>query len=141
MVAAAPITKEGKRIEAAIGKSLEKLNKANSDAYWARFQEEFAKQEKSNKDHHQQISNSASNGHKEFLAASEKMLKKEMAAVVPVVGRSVIPIIEKAVSAAVSEAFQVTTSSIKELHYYNPFISVYLFLSKVISMPSDRFVI
>ncbi|KAK1440178.1 hypothetical protein QVD17_06003 [Tagetes erecta] len=105
-VAAAPVIKEGKRIEAAIGKSLEKLNKANSDAYWARFQEEFAKQEKSNKDHHQLISNSASNGHKEFLAASEKMLKKEMAAVVPVVGRSVIPIIEKAVSTAVSEAFQ-----------------------------------
>ncbi|KAI3810169.1 hypothetical protein L1987_19779 [Smallanthus sonchifolius] len=106
VVSAVPITKEGKRIEAAIGKSMEKIHKANSDAYWARFQEEFAKQEKSNKDHHQQISNSASNGHKEFLAASEKMLKKEMAAVVPVVGRSVIPIVEKAVSTAVSEAFQ-----------------------------------
>ncbi|KAI3675738.1 hypothetical protein L1987_85330 [Smallanthus sonchifolius] len=106
VVSAVPITKEGKRIEAAIGKSMEKIHKANSDAYLARFQEEFAKQEKSNKDHHQQISNSASNGHKEFLAASEKMLKKEMAAVVPVVGRSVIPIIEKAVSTAVSEAFQ-----------------------------------
>ncbi|KAL8205746.1 hypothetical protein R6Q57_009297 [Mikania cordata] len=106
VIAAVPITKEGKRIEAAIGKSMEKIHKANSDAYLARFQEDFAKQEKSSKDHHQQISNSVSNGHKEFLAASEKLLKKEMAAVVPVVGRSVIPIIEKAVSTAVSEAFQ-----------------------------------
>ncbi|KAJ0733992.1 putative transcription factor WD40-like family [Helianthus annuus] len=106
VVAAAPITKEGKRIEAAIGKSMEKIHKANSDANWARFQEEFAKQEKSSKDQHQQISNSASNSHKEFLASSEKMLKKEMAAVVPAVGRAVIPIIEKAVSTAVSEAFQ-----------------------------------
>ncbi|KAI7758388.1 hypothetical protein M8C21_001939, partial [Ambrosia artemisiifolia] len=106
VLATAPMTKEGKRIEAAIGKSMEKIHKANSDSYWARFQEEFAKQEKSNKDQHQQISNSASNFPKEFLASSEKMLKKEMAAVVPVVGRAVIPIIEKAVSTAISEAFQ-----------------------------------
>ncbi|KAK9057166.1 hypothetical protein SSX86_024533 [Deinandra increscens subsp. villosa] len=106
VVAAVPIAKEGKRIEAATGKSMEKLHKANSDAYWARFQEEFSKQEKSNKDHHLQISNSASSGHKEFLAASEKVLKKETAAVVTSVGRSVIPIIEKAVTTAVSEAFQ-----------------------------------
>lgn len=108
VVAMVPITKEGKRIETAIGKSMEKIHKANSDTYWARTQEELAKQEKSNRERYQQISTSASNGHKELLAASEKLLKKEMAAVIPAVGRSVTPIIEKAVSTAVSEAFQVT---------------------------------
>lgn len=119
VITAVPLTKEGKRIESAIGKSMEKIHKANSDAYLARLQEEFAKQEKSNKDQHQQISNSASNSHKEFLVASEKMLKKEMAAAVPLVGRSVIPIIEKSVSTAVTEAFQVIKSYFKELYYYN----------------------
>nr|GEX89864.1 hypothetical protein [Tanacetum cinerariifolium] len=54
VVAAVQITKEGKRIEAAIGKSMEKIHKANFDANWARSQEEFAKQEKSNQERHQQ---------------------------------------------------------------------------------------
>ncbi|KVI10269.1 WD40 repeat-containing protein [Cynara cardunculus var. scolymus] len=95
-----------KRIEAVVGKSMEKIYKANSDAWWARTQEEFAKQEKTNRDRHQQISTSASNGHKDLLAASEKSMKKEMAAAVSVIGRSVTPVIEKAVSTAVSESFQ-----------------------------------
>ncbi|XP_024966373.1 enhancer of mRNA-decapping protein 4-like isoform X2 [Cynara cardunculus var. scolymus] len=106
VMAASPITKEGKRIEAVVGKSMEKIYKANSDAWWARTQEEFAKQEKTNRDRHQQISTSASNGHKDLLAASEKSMKKEMAAAVSVIGRSVTPVIEKAVSTAVSESFQ-----------------------------------
>ncbi|KAI3510177.1 hypothetical protein L1887_25708 [Cichorium endivia] len=106
VVVAGPVTKEGKRIEAGIVKTMEKIHKANSDAYVARCQEEFAKQEKSNRDRHQQISMSAGNGHKELLAASEKILKKEMAAVGPAVGRSVTPVIEKAVATAITEAFQ-----------------------------------
>lgn len=111
VLVAVSITKEGKRIEAAIGKNMEKILKANSDASWARSQEEFAKLEKSNRDGNQQVSTSASNGHKELLTATEKLLKKELAAVVPAVVRSVTQVVEKAVSTdvstAVSEAFQV----------------------------------
>ncbi|PWA97490.1 WD40/YVTN repeat-like-containing domain-containing protein [Artemisia annua] len=106
MAAAAPMTKEGKRIEAAIGKSMEKIHKAHNDANWARSQEEFAKQEKLNQERHQQVSTSASVAHKDLLVATEKMLKKEIAAVGPSVGRAVTPIIEKALSTAVTEAFQ-----------------------------------
>lgn len=107
VAAAVPMTKEGKRIEAAIGKSMEKIHKAYNDANWARSQEEFAKQEKLNQERHQQVSTSASVAHKDCLVATEKMLKKEIAAVVPAVGRAVAPIIEKAISTAVTEAFQV----------------------------------
>nr|GEX85857.1 hypothetical protein [Tanacetum cinerariifolium] len=42
VVAAVQITKEGKRIEAAIGKSMEKIHKANFDANWARSQEDLS---------------------------------------------------------------------------------------------------
>ncbi|PRQ36016.1 hypothetical protein RchiOBHm_Chr4g0386811 [Rosa chinensis] len=41
-----PITKEGKRIEAALSWSMEKAVKANNVALWAQFQEENAKNEK-----------------------------------------------------------------------------------------------
>ncbi|XP_024976086.1 enhancer of mRNA-decapping protein 4-like [Cynara cardunculus var. scolymus] len=101
-----PVTKEGRRIEAAIGKSMEKAYKANSDAQWARTQEEFSKQEKANRDRHQQISGLVTNGYKDLLATWEKMLKKETAALVPAVVRSVTPLIEKVSSTAISEAFQ-----------------------------------
>ena len=101
------ITKEGRKIEAAIGKSMEKSYKANSDAVWARTQEEFAKQEKSNRDHNQQVSALVTNGYKDLLATFEKMLKKETSALVASVVRSITPIIEKTVSTAITEAFQV----------------------------------
>ncbi|KAI3673907.1 hypothetical protein L6452_40038 [Arctium lappa] len=101
-----PVTKEGRRIEAAIGKSMEKAYKANSDAQWGRTQEEFSKQEKANRDRHQQVSGLVTNGYKDLLATWEKMLKKETAALVPAVVRSVTPLIEKVVSTAISEAFQ-----------------------------------
>ncbi|KAJ9568052.1 hypothetical protein OSB04_004018 [Centaurea solstitialis] len=101
-----PVTKEGRRIEAAIGKSMEKAYKANSDAQWGRTQEEFLKQEKANRDRHQQISGLVTNGYKDLLVTWEKMLKKETAALVPAVVRSVTPLIEKVVSSAISEAFQ-----------------------------------
>lgn len=107
---AVPVTKEGKRIEAAIGKTMEKTYKANSDALWARTQEEFTKQEKSNRDRHQQVSGLVTNGYKELLAVMEKMLKKETSALVAAVVRSVSPVIEKTVSTAIAEAFQVTKS-------------------------------
>ncbi|KAJ9551251.1 hypothetical protein OSB04_015296 [Centaurea solstitialis] len=103
---AVPVTKEGRRIEAAIGKSMEKTYKNNSDALWARTQEEFAKQEKLNRDRNQQISALVTTGYKELLAAWEKMLKKETSALVSAVARAVSPVIEKTVSTAITEAFQ-----------------------------------
>ncbi|PWA98957.1 WD40 repeat-containing protein [Artemisia annua] len=101
-----PITKEGRRIEAAIAKSMEKACKVNADAQWARTQEEFSKQEKSNRDRYQQVSSLVTNGYKEVLATWEKMLKKETAVLVSSVMRSITPIIEKTVSTAILEAFQ-----------------------------------
>ncbi|KAI3755948.1 hypothetical protein L1987_55758 [Smallanthus sonchifolius] len=103
---AVPVTKEGRRIEAAIGKSMEKTYKTNSDALWAHTQEEFTKQEKSSRDQSQQIFGLVTNGYKDLLAALEKMLKKETSALVPAVVRSVTPVIEKTVSTAITEAFQ-----------------------------------
>ncbi|KAI3703108.1 hypothetical protein L6452_28863 [Arctium lappa] len=114
---AVPVTKEGRRIETAIGKSMEKTYKTNSDALWARTQEEFAKQEKSNRDRNQQISALVTNGYKDLLAAWEKMLKKETSALVSAVARAVSPVIEKTVSTAISEAFQkgVADKSVNQL--------------------------
>jgi enhancer of mRNA-decapping protein 4 len=114
---AATVTKEGRKIEAAIGKSMEKSYKANSDAVWARTQEEFAKQEKSNRDRNQQVSNLVTNGYKDLHATFEKMLKKETSALVASVVRSITPIIEKTMSTAITEAFQrgVADKSVNQL--------------------------
>lgn len=112
-----PVTKEGRRIEAAIGKSMEKAYKTSSDALWARTQEEFTKQEKSNRERSQQVSGLVTSGYKELLAAWEKMLKKETSALVTAIVRSVTPVIEKTVSTVITEAFQrgVADKSINQL--------------------------
>ncbi|KAJ0601542.1 putative transcription factor WD40-like family [Helianthus annuus] len=114
---AVPVTKEGRRIEAAIGKSMEKTYKSNSDALWARTQEEFTKQEKSNRDRSQQVLGLVTNGYKDLLAALEKMLKKETSALVPAIVRSLSPVIEKTVSTAITDAFQrgVADKSVNQL--------------------------
>ena len=115
-----PVTKEGRRIEAAIGKSMEKTYKTNSDVLWARTQEEFAKQEKSNRERNQQISALVTNGYKDLLAAMEKMLKKETSALVSAVARAVSPVIEKTVSTAITEAFQVAEfENLSSLYAYS----------------------
>ncbi|KAF3616189.1 Varicose-related protein [Capsicum annuum] len=107
MMVAVPVTKEGRRLEAALGRSMEKAVKANSDALLARFQEEGAKQEKLLRDRTQQISNLISNCfNKDMPGLIEKVMKKELAAVGQAVTRSIVPAIEKAVSTALSEAFQ-----------------------------------
>ncbi|KAI3496746.1 hypothetical protein L1887_39120 [Cichorium endivia] len=112
-----PISKEGKRIEAAIGKTMEKTYKTNYDNLWARTQEEFAKQEKSNRDRSQQIAGLVTNGYKDLLATWEKMLKKETSGLVTAVVRAISPVIEKTVASAISEAFQrgVADKSINQL--------------------------
>lgn len=107
-VVSAPVNKEGKRLEASLGRSIEKVVKANSDALWARFQEENAKHEKLERDRMQQITNLITNTiNKDLPAILEKTLKKEIAAVGPAVARAISPTLEKNISSAIMESFQV----------------------------------
>ncbi|XP_024021457.1 enhancer of mRNA-decapping protein 4 [Morus notabilis] len=102
-----PVTKEGRRLEGSLGRSLEKVVKANSEALWARFQEENAKQEKSERDRTQQLTNLITNSiNRDLPTMLEKTLKKEAAAIGPNVARSITPVMEKTVSAAITESFQ-----------------------------------
>ncbi|XP_010542491.1 PREDICTED: enhancer of mRNA-decapping protein 4-like [Tarenaya hassleriana] len=102
-----PVTKEGKRLEVALGRTIEKVTKANTDALWARFQEETAKNEKTLRDHTQQIVNAMTNFmNKELNAVFEKVVKKEFTAIGPAIVRSVTPAIEKTISSAITESFQ-----------------------------------
>ncbi|KAF2323866.1 hypothetical protein GH714_002510 [Hevea brasiliensis] len=78
-VVAVPVSKECRRLEAAVGRSIEKAVKANTDALWARFQEENAKNEKLLRDRTQQIAT---------------------------IARSMSPVIEKTISSAIAESFQ-----------------------------------
>ncbi|KAI4296086.1 hypothetical protein L6164_036075 [Bauhinia variegata] len=102
-----PVTKEGKRLEGSLGRNLEKIVKANTDALWARLQEENAKQEKLERDRTQQITNLISNYvNKDLPALLEKIIKKEISSIGPTVARSIGQIIEKAIASAVTESFQ-----------------------------------
>uniref|UniRef100_A0A7C9AF76 Enhancer of mRNA-decapping protein 4 WD40 repeat region domain-containing protein n=1 Tax=Opuntia streptacantha TaxID=393608 RepID=A0A7C9AF76_OPUST len=102
-----PITKEGRRLEAALGRSMEKAIKANMDALWARIQEENAKHEKLLRDRIQQVTGLINNFvNKDLLGMLEKTIKKELAAVGTNVARSLTPVVEKAIASAVSDSFQ-----------------------------------
>ncbi|CAA7016335.1 unnamed protein product [Microthlaspi erraticum] len=102
-----PIIKEGKRLEVALGRMIERSSKSNADALWARFQEETVKNEKALHDHGQQIMNAMTNFmSKELNAIFEKTIKKEFAALGPNLARTVTPAIEKTVSSAITESFQ-----------------------------------
>ena len=103
-----PVTKESRRLEASLGRSMEKIVKANCDALWARFQEENAKHEKLERDRMQQLINLLTNCiNKDLPSMLEKTIKKEIAAVGPAVARAITPVIEKTISSAISESFQV----------------------------------
>ncbi|KAF7831233.1 enhancer of mRNA-decapping protein 4-like [Senna tora] len=107
MMVAVPVSKESRRLEAALGRSIEKTVKANTDALWARIQEENAKNDKLLRDRIQQITSLISNFlNKDLLAILEKTVKKEMAAVGPAVARAISPAIEKTISSAIVESFQ-----------------------------------
>ncbi|XP_050226526.1 enhancer of mRNA-decapping protein 4-like [Mercurialis annua] len=107
MMISVPVSKEGKRLEASLGRSVEKVVKANTDALWARFQEENAKHEKLERDRMQQLTNLITNFlNKDLPSTLEKILKKEIAAVGPAVARAVTPILEKSISSAITESFQ-----------------------------------
>ncbi|CAH8301668.1 unnamed protein product [Eruca vesicaria subsp. sativa] len=101
------VTKEGKRVEVALGRIIEKSNKSNADALWARLQEETVKNEKAMRDHSQQIVNAMTNFmSKELNAMFEKTIKKEFATIVPAIARALTPAIEKVVSSSITESFQ-----------------------------------
>ncbi|GMP52040.1 hypothetical protein CsSME_00018018 [Camellia sinensis var. sinensis] len=107
VMVAVPVTKEGRRLEASLGRSMEKAVKANSDALWARFQEESAKQDKLARERTQQITSLITNCiNKDLPAMVEKSVKKELAAVGPAIARTISPAIEKSVSAAIADSFQ-----------------------------------
>ncbi|KAG7028301.1 Enhancer of mRNA-decapping protein 4 [Cucurbita argyrosperma subsp. argyrosperma] len=107
MTLAVPVTKEGKRLEAALSRSMEKALKANNDALWARMQEENAKNEKLMRDSTQKITSLVANFvNKDLPAFLEKALKKEMAAIGPAMVRTLTPAIEKTISSAITDSFQ-----------------------------------
>ncbi|GLU23980.1 hypothetical protein SLE2022_399540 [Rubroshorea leprosula] len=102
-----PVTKEGRRLEASLGRSFEKAVKANADALWARFQEENAKNEKLSRDRAQQISNLINNFvNKDLAVMLEKAVKKELAAVGQAVTRALTPAMEKTIASSIAESFQ-----------------------------------
>ena len=103
-----PVTKEGRRLEAALGRSIEKAIKANTDALWARFQEENAKNEKLLRERTHQITSLISNFiNKDLVVMLDKALKKELGGVGPAVIRTITPAIEKTVTSVINESFQV----------------------------------
>lgn len=107
MMVAVPVTKEGRRLETALGRSMEKAVKANNDALWARFLEENAKIERLYRDRTQQITTLISNFvNRDLPVLLEKTLKKELAAVGPTVVRAITPVIEKTISSAIADSFQ-----------------------------------
>ncbi|GAB4849818.1 hypothetical protein Ancab_004617 [Ancistrocladus abbreviatus] len=107
MTVTVPVTKEGRRLEAALGRGTEKVVKANIDALSARLQEEHAKQEKLIKDCTKQILSSTSNlENKELAPVLEKTVKKELAAASAPLARSITPVMEKTISSAIAESFQ-----------------------------------
>lgn len=117
-MAAVPVTKEGKRLEAALGRSMEKAVKANADALWARIQEENAKQEKAIRERMQQLTSMISNClNKDLPVIIEKTVKRELAAVGQSVTRTITPVIEKTVTTSITETFQVSIYSYFSLHY------------------------
>jgi enhancer of mRNA-decapping protein 4 len=125
-IVATPVTKEGRRVEASLGRNMEKSVKANVDALWARFLEENAKREKAERDRVQQMTNLITNSFsKELPAIFEKTLKKEITALGPVVARAVTPVVEKTISSVVAESVQVCYSlllsfwSVSETSFWN----------------------
>ncbi|KAJ1254512.1 hypothetical protein BS78_K043000 [Paspalum vaginatum] len=106
-IVSVPIAKEGKRIEASLGRNMEKSIKANIDAMWARFQEENAKHDKSERERMQQMATLiATSVSKDIPVMLEKSLKKEISSLGPAVARTTAPVIEKSLSSAVSDSLQ-----------------------------------
>ncbi|KAG2684569.1 hypothetical protein I3760_10G083000 [Carya illinoinensis] len=107
VIVSGSFSKEGKRLEGSLGRSMEKVIRANTDALCARFQEENTKHEKLEHDRMQQITNLITNHmNKDLPAVLEKTLKKEIALIGPAVARAITPIVEKTVSSSIMDSFQ-----------------------------------
>ena len=115
-----PITKEGKILEGSLGQNMEKVIKAHTDALWARLPEENAKQEKLEWDRTQQITNLISNYvNKDMVSILEKIIKKEISSIGTTITRSISQVIEKTISSAITESFQVCIC-------WNPLSTIYM---------------
>ncbi|KAF9608068.1 hypothetical protein IFM89_005983 [Coptis chinensis] len=91
-IVAAAVTKEGKRLEAALSRGTEKAVRSHFDAMWARLQEENAKREKLQQECTQQIISFISNVmNKDLPATFERTLKKELTSFAQSVARLVTP--------------------------------------------------
>ncbi|KAG0628353.1 hypothetical protein M758_1G020200 [Ceratodon purpureus] len=102
-----PVVKEGKRLEGVLGQRLEKLMKANADSMWVRLAEENAKREKQDRERILQITSLLSDfSAKDFPAALELGLKKEVAAIGVDIAQTLVVPVQNAVSAALTECFQ-----------------------------------
>lgn len=107
VMVAVPVTKEGRRLEAALGRCVEKAAKANADALWARIQEEHVKQERLLRDRTQQITMLMNNFiSKDLPTMLEKAVKKEVAAIGPAVARTITTSLEKAVASVITDTLQ-----------------------------------
>lgn len=132
-IVAVPVSKECRRLETTLGRSIEKALKANTDALWARFQEENAKTEKLFRDRTQQITNMISNFvNKDLTAMLEKAVKKEVTSVGPAVARTMSPVIEKTISSAISESFQV-----RKLRFFYAYCMIF-FVGLLIHWTAER---
>lgn len=134
-VVAGPINKEGKRVETALGRTMEKALKANIDALWVRIQDETAKHEKAEKDQVQQLTSVITNFmNKDMPAMLERALKKEISSVGPALARAVTPAIEKSISSAIADSFQVfflsEPSSFVQLEFLFPDLLSDLFICR-----------
>lgn len=108
VMVAVPVTKEGRRLEAAVGRTMEKCVKANADALWARVQEENAKHERLLRDYTQQITSLLTNfTNKDLPAMLEKTVKREITAIGPAVARTITSTIEKTIISATMDTLQV----------------------------------
>lgn len=104
---AVQINKEGRRLEASLTRSMEKVIKANNDALWARIQEENAKREKLEQERMQHITSFISNwANKDFPGLLERALKKELSALGQGVARIAAPIMEKSIYSSITDSFQ-----------------------------------
>jgi enhancer of mRNA-decapping protein 4 len=83
---------------------------------WARFQEENARHEKSERERMQQMATLiATSVNKDTSVMLEKSLKKEISSLGPAVARTTAPTIEKFLSTAVSDSLQIA------VYFYSDF--------------------
>ncbi|GAV74787.1 LOW QUALITY PROTEIN: WD40 domain-containing protein, partial [Cephalotus follicularis] len=101
-----PVTNEGRRLEAALGRSIERAVKSNNDSLWTRFQEENVN-ERLFRERTQQITSLITNFvNKDLTAILEKVVKKELAVILPALVRTLPSVVEKTIFPAIAESFQ-----------------------------------